>query len=144
MKSKHRKRKLKQYSKLFCDIVRNDYPSLKGGNDYPTLKFDKVRYSDVAGVFLNDHKTILITDYFKEKPHILKIILRHECLHFILCNAGRDFDDEDPLFLLLADIYNANPYKLEDDNVREKFTNIIEEVIKAKAAAANQEGAKRA
>lgn len=79
------------------------------------LDFNKTKdneYYFLDGLFRHKEKKIEIYNIFKEKPAKLRQTIRHECLHFLLYESGHPYEDDSPLFILLALKYNADPYAL--------------------------------
>ena len=67
---------------------------------------------EINGFYSCKDKVIEIYAINERTTEELKETARHECLHFILHDAGLSFDDEDTTFLMLAIKYNAFPYGL--------------------------------
>ena len=135
MKTQKRTQKLKRYSKQFCDQVRQDFPTLKqlAKTSYPIVKcfilhgkaeteksylteehFTLLQdgTAEINGFFQYESKTIEVYAITERSAEELKETIRHECLHFLLYDAGLPFDDEDDIFLFLSIKYNALPYGL--------------------------------
>ena len=150
MKTRKRTQKIKKYSKQFCDQVRQDFPQLMtlSKTKYPTIKCftlwgrgEKKDYlkedvnnldgetMKINGFYNCKNKTVEIYAINKRTSEELKETTRHECLHFILHDAGLSFNDENDVFLLLAIKYNAFPYGLL------KRTDIKEMIDKAEQGA---------
>ena len=140
---KKRCRKIERYARRFCDKVRSDFTAA-GGHltaDYPRIRVhrrfgvvpaeikgleaaEKTISGDsiINGLYFNGH--IELFGITKSKPEILKRTIRHECLHFLLEKSGLPCKDGDDIFIALAILYNANPYRLHrNPEVRELFAD---------------------
>lgn len=130
MITKKRTQKLKKYGLDFCNKVRADFPQIPFTEKNPQIKCfkemcitsdnklqgiaeqTKTGHYLIDGQHIEKRGEIHIFNIIKEKPAELKTTVRHECLHFLLYEAGLPYDDEADLFLALAIYYNARPYGL--------------------------------
>ena len=117
--------KLKKYADQFCDTVGRDFPRLKAGN-YPTVncfrhpgtvpgndaRVKMAERTPDGRALIGGHYNNGIIDIYGITGNLeeLKTTVRHECLHWLLDNKGYPYDDSDAIFLLLAILYDANPY----------------------------------
>ncbi len=129
--------KLKKYADQFCDTVRRDFPQLKTATaNYPTVNCFRhpgtVPGNDARAkmaertpdgrALIGGHYNNGIIDIYGITGNLeeLKTTVRHECIHWLLDNKGYPYDDSEPLFLLFAIRYNANPYRILDGILEER------------------------
>lgn len=149
MLKRKRAKAYKKYALAFIDRVRADYPIIgELSADYPKIelyteqgltlckeKNEELQniaqksphgYALISGEYDKENQTVILYHYTREKPEANKRTLRHECLHFILNAAGLPYNDEEPLFLLLAMEYNAQPYGILIEGALERIRETAE------------------
>ena len=149
MLKRKRAKAYKKYALAFIDRVRADYPIIGAlSSEYPKIelyteqgytsckeKNETLRniaqksphgYALISGEYDDERKTVILYHYTREAPAYNKETLRHECIHFILDAAGLPNGDEEPLFLVLAMDYNAQPYMILKEGVLERIRETAE------------------
>lgn len=114
---REREEKLRRYERSFYETLRNtidQFPWEKVRMPKMML-FDDYDYpKPVNGRACNGGKLIEIYAIKHRPTASIKRTIRHEMLHSVLLQAGRPGKDTDAIFLILASMFDANPYKLSE------------------------------